>query len=397
MRSETSTLGVTKIDINKLVILLIWFLDILAIGIFIPTLPDLVNYYWVSAHLISYAIVAYAFFSFLSGPVLGQLSDVFGRKKILLLCIIWSFFSNLLMTLTSVFAVFIIARIINWITGGNISIISSMLSDISKDKKERMANMWMIWALFWLGFIVGPAIWAMLLPFWVKAPFWLMTIASIIEIFAIMFFLKETNLKQIKRKINYNPFTSIIKYLKDTNVRIFIVSLFILVLSFSLYQGMFPVFLAKEFALPAYITWYIMSWVWLVVAFNQAFLLKRFWLKLFPLNKLFFIINIWIFILFSLLFFIKDLSTFLIVFFILIAFQWVINPIYQSEIVENTSEHERGEVMWVMWSLQSMSMFIWPLIWGICIDHDISMFWFGAIIVFINILIVTRLVGKLKN
>lgn len=386
-----------KIDTNKLMIIFIGFLDILAIWIFVPTLPDLANYYWVSAQLISYAIVAYAFFSFIAGPVLGQLSDVFGRKKILILCILGSVASNLLMTLTASYAIFILARVINWITGGNISVISSMMSDISKDKKERMANMWMIWALFWLGFIVWPALWAMLLPFWVKAPFWLMTIASIFELVMMIIFLKETHLNTIKKKINYNPFTSIFKFLKDTNVRIFIISLFTLILSFSLYQGMFPVFLAKEFALPAYVTWYIMSAMWLVIAFNQAFLLKRFWFKFFSLSKLFFIINIWIFILFVLLFLIKDLTTFLIVFFFLVALQWVVNPIYQSEIVENTGEHERWEIMWVMWSLQSMSMFIWPLIWGICIDRDISMFGFGAIIVFLNILIITRLVKKLKN
>lgn len=386
-----------KIDLNKLMIIFIGFLDILAIGIFVPTLPDLVNYYGVSAHLISYAIVAYAFFSFIAGPVLGQLSDVFGRKKILILCIVWSVASNLLMTLTASFAIFILARVINWITGWNISVISSMMSDISKDKKERMTNMWIIWALFWLGFIVWPALWAMLLPFWVKAPFWLMTIASVFELIMMIIFLKETHLNRIKKKINYNPFTSILKFLKDTNVRIFIISLFMLILSFSLYQGMFPVFLAKEFALPAYLTWYIMSTVWLVIAFNQAFLLKRFWLKMFSISKLFFIINIWIFILFLLLFFIKDLTMFLIVFFFLVALQWVVNPIYQSEIIENTGEHERWEIMWVMGSLQSMSMFIWPLIWGICIDRNISMFWFGAIIVFINILIITRLVKKLKN
>lgn len=70
-----------KLDINKFIILFVWFLDILAIWIFIPTLPDLAKYYNVSAHMISYAIVAYAFFSFLSSPILGQLSDIFGRKK----------------------------------------------------------------------------------------------------------------------------------------------------------------------------------------------------------------------------------------------------------------------------------------------------------------------------
>lgn len=386
-----------KIDTNKLMIILIWFLDILAIGIFVPTLPDLATYYWVSAHLISYAIVAYAFFSFLAWPILWQLSDTFGRKAILILCVIGSLLSNLLMTLTFSFSIFIFARIINWITWWNISILSAMMSDISKDKKERMTNMGLIWALFWVGFIIWPAIWAAMLPFWVKAPFWLMTIASLIELVLMFFLLKETHTNRIKKKINYNPFTSIFKFLKDVNIRIFIISLFVLLLSFSLYQWMFPVFLAKEFALPAYITGYIMSAMWLIIAFNQAFLLKKVWFKFFSLNQLFFIVNIWIFFFFIALSFIHNLTIFLIVFFMLIALQWVVNPIYNSEIVEKTSEHERWEVMWVMSSLQAMSMFIWPLIWWICIDRDISMFWFWAILVFVNILIITRLVKMLKN
>lgn len=394
--SEVNAIVGKKLDLNKMIILLIWFLDILAIWIFIPTLPDLANYYSVSAQMISYAIVAYAFFSFLSGPVLWQLSDRFGRKNILILCIIWTLLSNLIMSLTTVFLIFIIARIINWITWGNISILSAMMADISKDKKERMSNMWLIWALFWLWFIVWPAIWAIFLPLWVKAPFWLMTIASIFELLIIIFFLKETHINRIKNKINYNPFTSILKYLKDTNIRIFIVSLFILMLSFSLYQWMFPVFLNKEFAVPAYITWYIMSGIWFVVAFNQAFLLKKFWFKYFSLKKLFFIVNIWIFILFTLLFFITNLNLFLFVFFLLVLVRWLVNPIYNSEIVENTGEHERGEIMWVIASISSMTMFIGPLIWWMCIDNDISMFWFWAIIVLFSILLLFKLVGKLK-
>jgi hypothetical protein len=63
-----------------------------------------------------------------------------------------------------------------------------------------------------------------------------MTIASFIEILALIFFLKETNLNQITKKINYNPFSSIFKYIKDKQVSIFIISFFILMLSFSLYQ-----------------------------------------------------------------------------------------------------------------------------------------------------------------
>ena len=180
-----------KIDKNKLTIILIWFIDVLWISIYLPTLPDLTTYYNVSAHTLSYAISAYALFSFVFGPLLWQLSDIYGRKKILFLCIVWAFLANLVMTLSPIFIVFLIWRIIAWISGWNMSIIQAMLWDISKDKKERMSNMWIIWWLFWLCFIVWPLIWSFLITlWWVKAPFWFLTGFSLIEIFMIIFFLK---------------------------------------------------------------------------------------------------------------------------------------------------------------------------------------------------------------
>jgi hypothetical protein len=57
-----------------------------------------------------------------------------------------------------------------------------------------------------------------------------------IELIAVAFFLKETNLNKAVKKINYNPFSSIIKSLKDSEVSLFIISFFTLILSFSLYQ-----------------------------------------------------------------------------------------------------------------------------------------------------------------
>jgi hypothetical protein len=167
-------------------------------------------------------------------------------------------------------------------------------------------------------------------------------------------------------------------------------------LSFSLYQWMLPLFLEKEFALPWYLSGYIYSWIWIIISINQAFLIKNFWLKKFKLKNLFIFINIWIFILFFILFFIKSLLLFLFVFFSLIFLQWVVNPIYQSEIVENTTIHDRWEVMWVLASLQSITMFLWPIFSWFCIDNNLSMFGLWAILVFINIFVVIRLVWKIK-
>lgn len=383
-------------DKNKLTIILVWFIDILAIWIFIPTLPELTKYYNVSAHSISYAIVLYAFFSFLVWPILWQLSDIYWRKKVLLLCIIWSFLSSLIMSISSLFIIFLIWRIINWITGWNISVIQSMLSDISKTKEERMHNMWILGWIFWTWFIIWPAIWWTLLHLWVKAPFWFMTWLAVLEIIMIIIFLKETNAHIATKKLNINPFSSILKYLKNPDVSIFLISFFTLTCSFALYQWMLPVYLSSHFNIPWTQSGYVMSWVWLMIAINQMFLLKKFWLKYFSLKQLFYITNISIFIIFLILWFVWNIYLFLSVFFVLVLFQWVVNPIYQSEIVETAHLQDRWEIMWVLWSLQSMSMFIWPFIWWILIDKNISIFLFWSIIVFVNILIITKLVNKLK-
>lgn len=384
-------------DKNKLAVILVWFVDILWIWIFIPTLPDLTVYYSVSAHSISYAIVLYALFSFLFWPILWQLSDRFWRKKILLLCIIWSFISSFMMSISTLFIVFLLGRIINGASGGNISILQSMLSDISKTKEERMHNMWLLAGLFWLGFIVWPIIWSLLLPYWVKAPFWFMTFLSLIEIFMILYLLKETNNHIVAtKKININPFSTINKYLQNKEISIFLISFFLLMFSFSLYQGMFPVFLSKHFDVPGYVAGYVMSWIWLFIALNQMVLLKHFWLKYFSLKSLFYIANIWIFIVFTILSFINNIFIFLPIFYCLVFFQWIVNPIYSSEIVQNAHLENRWEIMWVLSSLGAMTMFMWPLIGGILIDKDISMFIFWSFIVFVNILLVTKLVKKLQ-
>lgn len=360
-------------------------------------MPDLTDYYGVSAHSISYAIVLFAFFSFLFGPILGQLSDKFGRKKILLLCIIGSFISSLMMSMSALFWVFLLGRVINGISWGNMSIIQSMMNDISKTKEERMHNMWILGWLFGMWFIIGPIIGALLLPYWVKAPFWLMTGLSIVEIIMIMVFLTETNhhINEIK-KIDFNPLKTIIKYIKKKEVSIFLVSFFILISSFAMYQGMFTVFLHKHFWVPGSYSGYIMAGIGLGIAINQAFLLKRFWMKYFSLKQLFLITNFWIFIIFWLLSVINTLPLFLVVFYSLIFFQWVVNPIYQSEIVETAHLTDRWEIMWVLGSLQSMSMFIGPSISWILIDRNISIFMFAAGIVFVNILLLWKLLKMIK-
>ncbi len=381
----------SKLKTTKFIVLSILFLDVLSIWLFIPLLPDLVNYFHVSIFLISLAIWVYAFFSFIFNPILGQLSDKIWRKKVLILCVIWSFFSNLIMTLSSTYLFFMVWRVINWITWWNISVISSILSDISANKKERATNLWFMWALFWIWFVVGPALSIFLLQFWIKVPFYFMVWFSFVEIFLIYFLLEETNRDLSTRKLVYNPFVSIRKFLKIENTRYFIVSMFFLLLASGMYQGMLPVYLVDKFKVSINFAGIFMSIMWLIILLNQAILFKKFWLKYFSVKKLFFILNIWALILFFILSFIYNINIFIWLFLILIMFYWVIRPIYQTELVENVDKTQHWEILWVTSSMQSLVMFLWPLIAGYLMEKSIDIFFASTLFVFVSILLLMKL------
>lgn len=373
---------------NKLIILLVGFLDIMGIGIVIPTLPDLANYYGVSAHVISYGITAYALATFLAAPILGQISDIIWRKKILVTCVIGSFISALAIAVSPTFLLFLIWRIINGLTGGNISVLQAIISDISPTKEARTANMGMLGALFGSAFIAGPLLGASLLHFGVKVPYRFMAIFSLLEIFVIFFAYQETNLHLVAKKILYNPIKQIITYIKKPIVSSFIISFFVLLSSFALYQSLLSLYLTKHYWVSWSFTWYLMAWIGILMVINQVFLLKKFWLKKFSLKQLLYILNFGVLIVFILMSIVNPLYWFLSLFMLLVPLQSLIQPIYASEIIEHTDPNSKGQVMWVLSSVQSVSWFVWPLIGGFLLDHDISIFMFSAIIVLISIFLV---------
>ena len=214
---------------------------------------------------------------------------------------------------------------------------------------------------------------------------------SFVEIFLIYFLLEETNRDLSTRKLVYNPFVSIRKFLKIENTRYFIVSMFFLLLASGMYQGMLPVYLVDKFKVSINFAGIFMSIMWLIILLNQAILFKKFWLKYFSVKKLFFILNIWALILFFILSFIYNINIFIWLFLILIMFYWVIRPIYQTELVENVDKTQHWEILWVTSSMQSLVMFLWPLIAGYLMEKSIDIFFASTLFVFVSILLLMKL------
>ena len=150
------------------------FLDALVIGLLVPVFPEVIRRFghdpqFVS-HYFGYFISVYALMQFLASPVLGSLSDRYGRRPVLLVSLLGAGLDYVLMAFAPNLSILFLGRIISGLTGASMTVASSYMADISDDK-NRSANFGMIGAAFGLGFIVGPALGGVLGHLGWQAPF----------------------------------------------------------------------------------------------------------------------------------------------------------------------------------------------------------------------------------
>ncbi len=136
------------------------FLTIMGITIVIPVLPFIIGTYVPSAQIglwTGIIIAAYAFFQFFAAPVLGAVSDRVGRKPVLIFCLAGSALGYIIFGVGGALWVLFLGRIIDGITGGDISTMFAYVADIT-EPKDRGKAFGLLGAVGGIGFMVGPAI-----------------------------------------------------------------------------------------------------------------------------------------------------------------------------------------------------------------------------------------------
>ncbi|HEY2967404.1 MAG TPA: TCR/Tet family MFS transporter [Casimicrobiaceae bacterium] len=159
-------------------IFIVVFIDVLGIGLAMPVLPMLVGDYTPSRDLQAYwygvLVVVYGLMQFFCAPLLGALSDRFGRRPVILASIFGLGLHYLLLAVAPSLAFMLIARVIGGVTGASFSVANAYASDIST-AEGRARSFGLIGAAFGLGFIFGPMLGGLLgsvdlhLPFYVAA------------------------------------------------------------------------------------------------------------------------------------------------------------------------------------------------------------------------------------
>ncbi len=196
-------------------ILITVLIDMVGIGLIIPVLPKLVTTLYggnlsEGSHVYGWFIAIYALMQFVFSPVLGNLSDAYGRRPVLLLSLFGAGLDYLVMAFAPTWRWLFLGRVLAGITGANITVANAYIADISAPE-ERAKNFGLIGACFGVGFIIGPALGGLLGQYNARLPFIVTAVLSLLNWLYGYFVLPESHAVDNRRPFAWkkaNPLAS---------------------------------------------------------------------------------------------------------------------------------------------------------------------------------------------
>lgn len=164
----------------------------LGYGIIIPVLYPYAKEFGLSDFQNGLLFSIFSLCQFFATPVIGRLSDKYGRRPLLIVSIAGTALSFVLMALAKSGSWLFVARALDGLTAGNISVAAAVISDTTKPE-DRARGFGIIGAAFGFGFVFGPAISALTLGLGVSAPFLIAAAVSVLALLLVIFLLPETN------------------------------------------------------------------------------------------------------------------------------------------------------------------------------------------------------------
>ena len=235
-------------------ILITVMIDSMGIGLILPVMPDLIRE--IEGTGISDAAVwggvlatIFAAMQFLFGPTVGNLSDRYGRRPVLILSLAVMAFDYVLMALAHTITLLIIGRIIGGITAATQSTASAYMADISKPE-EKAANFGLIGAAFGVGFVLGPLMGGALAEYGTRAPFWAAAVLAAGNAVFGYFILPETVTDRIRRPFQWrraNPLGAFANIGALPGLKRLMLVMFVYTIAFFVYPGVWAYFGAERF------------------------------------------------------------------------------------------------------------------------------------------------------
>lgn len=167
------------------------FIDMLGFAMIIPLIPFYAERFGASASVVGLLVASYAMAQLVGAPVLGGLSDRLGRKPVLVASLVGTSIGFLLFGLAGSLWLLFVARSLDGLTGGNVSVAQAYIADVSPPEK-RARNFGFVGAAFGVGFIIGPALGGFLSRWGLSTPAFFAAGLAALNVAAVLLFLPES-------------------------------------------------------------------------------------------------------------------------------------------------------------------------------------------------------------
>jgi DHA1 family tetracycline resistance protein-like MFS transporter len=340
-------------------------IDVIGFGIIIPVMPKLIEEL---AHVdVSHAskiggwlLFAFAITQFCFSPLVGNLSDKYGRRPVLLASLFGFAIDYLFLAFAPTLAWLFVGRIIAGFTGASFTTASAYIADISTPE-DRAKNFGMIGAAFGLGFIIGPAIGGLLGGFGARVPFMVAAGLCMLNFLYGYFVLPESLKKENRRPFEWVraiPGVSLYKLRKYPSLKGLVVTLFLVYLGSHAVQSNWSFFTIERFNWSTTMIGISLAVVGLLVGGVQAGLTRVVNPKLGNEKSIF--IGLMLYSLGMLLFAFASQSWMMFVFLVPYCLGGICGPALQSVMAGYVPSNEQGELQGSLTGLMSATTIIGP-------------------------------------
>ena len=239
-----------------LIIFLTIFVNLVGFGIIVPLLPFYAQTFGASPLTIGLLFAIFSLCQLLAAPALGDLSDRYGRRPVLVFSLAGTVVSFVMLAMAHSVTMLFLARIVDGLSGGNISTARAYVADITAPA-DRARAYGLIGAAFGLGFIFGPALSGVLAKVSYTAPIWAAAGITLVATLMAWAWLPETVHRT--QAGTGNPFRYLPELLKRPLVRRVLVIDFVYWTSFAIFQTTFALFTARRFGFDAPKTGYVFA------------------------------------------------------------------------------------------------------------------------------------------
>lgn len=266
-------------DRRLAIIFAVVLVDMLSFGVVIPILAYLAKDMGATAFQVGLLTAMYPAAQFFGAPILGRLSDRFGRKPVLVVSIIGTLVGFVVLAMAQSLWILFISRTLDGLTGGNISVAQAYIADVTKPE-DRGKAFGMIGAAFGLGFILGPTAGGLLSGISYSAPAWLGAVLAAINVVLVLVLVpesltakdKERLAGRVRRGFDLSPLTAAFRHRR---VGPLLSIRFLIGISFAIFESGFSLWAIAALSLPARETSFVLAWVGILSVFMQAFLMGR--------------------------------------------------------------------------------------------------------------------------